>query len=149
MFFNLDRNSKQNLFNQYKQDAIDYRQKKNIEKQRRIQEEREYLAKRELIEKEADETEETFQKAANLNRQDKKLLVTQLARELGLQVSEASNDDDWDDDDGEVFDPKQEEAIVSDHVEDKEDEVVLEVLQKGYKLKDRVIRPAKVKINQK
>ena len=50
---------------------------------------------------------------------------------------------------GEVFDPKQEEAIVSDHVEDKEDEVVLEVLQKGYKLKDRVIRPAKVKINQK
>ena len=56
-----------------------------------------------FIEKEADETEETFQKAANLNRQDKKLLVTQLARELGLQVSEASNDDDWDDDDGEAF----------------------------------------------
>lgn len=58
-----------------------------------------------FIEKEADEIEETFQKAANLNRQDKKILVTQLARELGLQVSEASNDDDWDDDDGEVFDP--------------------------------------------
>ena len=58
-----------------------------------------------FIEKEADETEETFLKAANLNRQDKKILVTQLARELGLQVSEASNDDDWDDDDGEVFDP--------------------------------------------
>ena len=55
MFFNLDKNSKQSLFNQYKQDAIDYRQKKNIEKQRRIQEEREYLAKRELLEKEADE----------------------------------------------------------------------------------------------
>jgi len=55
MFFNLDKNSKQNLFNQYKQDAIDYRQKKNIEKQRRIQEEREYLARRELLEKEADE----------------------------------------------------------------------------------------------
>ena len=55
MLFNLDRNSKQNLFNQYKQDAIDYQQKKNIEKQRRIQEEREYLAKRELLAKEADE----------------------------------------------------------------------------------------------
>ena len=55
MFFNLDKNSKQNLFNQYKQDAIDYCQKKNIEKQRRIQEEREYLARRELLEKEADE----------------------------------------------------------------------------------------------
>ena len=55
MFFNLDRNSKQSLFNQYKQDALDYRQKKNFEKQRRIQEEREYLAKREQQEKEADE----------------------------------------------------------------------------------------------
>ena len=55
MFFNLDRNSKQNLFNQYKQEALDYRQKKNIEKQKRIQEEREYLARRELLEKEADE----------------------------------------------------------------------------------------------
>ena len=51
MFFNLDKNTKQNLFNQYKQEAINYRQKKSNEKQRRIQEEREYLAKRELLEK--------------------------------------------------------------------------------------------------
>ena len=55
MFFNLDRSSKQNLFNQYKQDAMDYRQKKNFERQRRIQEEREYLAQKEQQEKEADE----------------------------------------------------------------------------------------------
>ena len=33
--------------------------------------------------------------------------------------------------------------------EELEDEVVIEVLVKGYKLKDRVIRPASVKINQK
>ena len=50
---------------------------------------------------------------------------------------------------GEVFDPNLEQALVTDKVEEKEDEVVLEVLQKGYKLKDRVIRPASVKINQK
>ena len=50
---------------------------------------------------------------------------------------------------GEVFDPKREEALVAECVEDKDDEIVLEVLQKGYKLKDRVIRPARVKINQK
>ena len=50
---------------------------------------------------------------------------------------------------GEVFDPNLEQALVTDKVEDKDDEVVLEVLQKGYKLKDRVIRPASVKINQK
>lgn len=50
---------------------------------------------------------------------------------------------------GQIFDPSQEQALLTDCVEDKEDEVVLEVLLKGYKLKDRVIRPASVKINQK
>ena len=50
---------------------------------------------------------------------------------------------------GEVFDPNQEQAILTGNEEDKDDEIVLEVFQKGYKLKDRVIRPASVKINQK
>ncbi|MBE6157202.1 MAG: nucleotide exchange factor GrpE [Firmicutes bacterium] len=50
---------------------------------------------------------------------------------------------------GEVFDPTQEQALVTDCIEDMEDEVVIEVLAKGYKLKGRVIRPASVKINQK
>lgn len=50
---------------------------------------------------------------------------------------------------GQIFDPNQEQALVADSVEDKEDEVVLDVLQKGYKLKDRVIRAASVRINQK
>lgn len=50
---------------------------------------------------------------------------------------------------GEIFDPKQEQALVTDCVEEMEDEAIIEVLQKGYKLKDRVIRPASVKINQK
>ena len=50
---------------------------------------------------------------------------------------------------GEVFDPNLEQALLTESREDLEDEVVIEVLQKGYKLKDRVIRPASVKINQK
>ena len=50
---------------------------------------------------------------------------------------------------GEVFDPNQEQALMTECVEDKDDDIVLEVLLKGYKLKDRVIRPASVKINQK
>lgn len=50
---------------------------------------------------------------------------------------------------GEVFDPQQEQALLTECVEDKDDDIVLEVLLKGYKLKDRVIRPASVKINQK
>ena len=49
---------------------------------------------------------------------------------------------------GEVFDSKLEQALVADNDPSKPDEVVLEVLQKGYKLKDRVIRPASVRINQ-
>lgn len=49
---------------------------------------------------------------------------------------------------GEVFDSKLEQAMVAENHPDQSDEVVLEVLQKGYKLKDRVIRPASVKINQ-
>ncbi len=59
-----------------------------------------------FVEKEADETEETFQKAANLNRKDKRLLITQLARELGLQVSEEKREDVWEDDkEDEFFNP--------------------------------------------
>ena len=50
---------------------------------------------------------------------------------------------------GQIYDPKMEEAILTGTDESQEDEVVLEVFQKGYKLKDRVIRPAKVKINQR
>ena len=50
---------------------------------------------------------------------------------------------------GEIFDPTMEQALLTDSVADKDNEVVLDVLQKGYKLKDRVIRPASVKINQK
>jgi molecular chaperone GrpE len=50
---------------------------------------------------------------------------------------------------GQIFDPKEEQALLTDCIEEMEDEAVIEVLAKGYKLKDRVIRPASVKINQK
>ena len=49
---------------------------------------------------------------------------------------------------GEIFDPNQEEALMSDSLEGYKDDEVLEVLLKGYKLKDRVIRPATVKVNK-
>lgn len=50
---------------------------------------------------------------------------------------------------GEVFDSNLEQALVAENNPEIEDDIVLEVLQKGYKLMDRVIRPASVKINQK
>lgn len=50
---------------------------------------------------------------------------------------------------GEVFDSKLEEALMTDNIADVDDDIVTEVLLKGYKLHDRVIRPASVKINKK
>lgn len=49
---------------------------------------------------------------------------------------------------GEIFDPSLEQALMTEHIDGMEDDAVIEVLLKGYKLKDRVIRPASVKINQ-
>ena len=50
---------------------------------------------------------------------------------------------------GQVFDPNLEQALLVENDPTKEDDIVLEVLLKGYKLKDRVIRPASVKVNIK
>lgn len=46
------------------------------------------------------------------------------------------------------FDPAVEQAVIMDKDEDKESGVVLEVLQKGYMYKDRVLRTAMVKVNE-
>jgi len=46
------------------------------------------------------------------------------------------------------FDPNTSEALLVDHDDTKEDNIVLEVLLKGYRLKDRVIRPSGVKVNK-
>lgn len=46
------------------------------------------------------------------------------------------------------FNPKVHQAVLMDHDENKPHGVVLEVLQKGYMYKDRVIRPAMVKVNE-
>ena len=49
---------------------------------------------------------------------------------------------------GKEFDPTYEQAVVVDKDETKESGVVLEVLQKGYTYKDRVLRIAMVKVNE-
>ena len=45
------------------------------------------------------------------------------------------------------FDPVYHQAVMTDKDESKEDGIILEVLQKGYMLKDKVIRPSLVKVN--
>src|SRR5947207_10938228 len=47
---------------------------------------------------------------------------------------------------GEQFDPRFHEAIEMVDTEDAEDHQVLEEVQRGYKLKDRLLRPAMVKV---
>ena len=46
------------------------------------------------------------------------------------------------------FDPTYHHAVLTEHDDNKPEGVVLEVLQKGYMYKDRVIRPAMVKVNE-
>lgn len=49
---------------------------------------------------------------------------------------------------GEQFDPNMHQAVMQVEDEAYESNAVVEELQKGYKLKDRVIRPSMVKVNQ-
>jgi len=50
---------------------------------------------------------------------------------------------------GEPFDPNYHEAMAEQEREDMEPGMVSTVMQKGYKIKDRVLRPAKVMVSKK
>jgi molecular chaperone GrpE len=50
---------------------------------------------------------------------------------------------------GTAFDPYLHQAVMQTESEEHEENEIVEELQKGYKLKDRVIRPAMVKVNSK
>lgn len=67
-----------------------------------------------------------------------KTLVEATERE-GLQVIDAENA---------AFDPTVHQAVMTDKDDSKESGIVLQELQKGYKYKDRVLRPAMVKVNE-
>jgi len=49
---------------------------------------------------------------------------------------------------GQPFDPNFHQAVMQEEVEGTEPGIVIAEIQKGYKLKDRVIRPAMVKVSQ-
>ncbi len=49
---------------------------------------------------------------------------------------------------GKEFDPTYHQAVMKESNPDKESGIVLEVFQKGYMYKDRVIRPSMVKVNE-
>lgn len=49
---------------------------------------------------------------------------------------------------GKEFDPGFAEAVLTEHDENKPENVILEVIMKGYTYKGKVIRPAMVKVNK-
>nr|WP_238378750.1 nucleotide exchange factor GrpE [Halalkalibacillus sediminis] len=93
---------------------------------------------------------DNFERALQVEVSDKdqsfvdgvKMVYQQLQQSLanaGIEEIEAEN---------ESFDPQKHQAIMQVEEEGYESDQVVEVLQKGYQLKDRVIRPAMVKVNQ-
>ncbi len=52
------------------------------------------------------------------------------------------------DDKGKEFDPKFHQAVLTEKVEGMKPGMVIDVMQKGYMLKDKVIRPAMVKVSE-
>ena len=65
-------------------------------------------------------------------------LVSTLEKKWGLARYDST---------GEPFDPEIHQAIAAEEREDHEESIVLEEFQKGYKLHDRVLRPAAVKVS--
>lgn len=58
-----------------------------------------------FVEKEVDGAQDTLEKALNLNRQDKLILLKKLAKELGKEISDPGQDDWENEEDEPVFNP--------------------------------------------
>ncbi|HDM8846165.1 TPA: nucleotide exchange factor GrpE [Staphylococcus aureus] len=82
-----------------------------------------------------DETFKSLQKGVQMVHES---LINAL-KDNGLQVIKTE---------GEAFDPNIHQAVVQDDNPDFESGEITQELQKGYKLKDRVLRPSMVKVNQ-
>ncbi|HCU9512850.1 TPA: nucleotide exchange factor GrpE [Staphylococcus aureus] len=82
-----------------------------------------------------DETFKSLQKGVQMVHES---LINAL-KDNGLEVIKTE---------GEAFDPSIHQAVVQDDNPDFESGEITQELQKGYKLKDRVLRPSMVKVNQ-
>ena len=66
--------------------------------------------------------------------------LSSLLRKYGVEEIEAE---------GKAFDPALHEALMQEEREDVPENTVVQVLQKGYKLHDKVLRPARVKVSKR
>ncbi len=65
--------------------------------------------------------------------------ISDLATKNGVEVVECV---------GEVFDPNFHQAVMTGKDDNYESGIVIEEFQKGYKIKDKILRPAMVKVNE-
>ena len=84
---------------------------------------------------EVNEADEAFKKGVEMTYNQ---LITALKNE-GVEVIDCEN---------KPFDPNFHQAIMQEKKEGVESGIVIEVLQKGYLLKDRILRPAMVKVSE-
>lgn len=82
-----------------------------------------------------DEADEAYRKGFEMVKNQ----LTSALQKEGVEEIEALDQE---------FDPNWHQAMLAEHIEGVEAGKVLEVLQKGYKLKDRLLRPAMVKISE-
>ncbi len=125
----------------------------NYKRRKEEESERAFKYKNEDLIKELLSVVDNFERAIRMDDQDLsdevskflagfKLIYTTTINILNkFEVKEISAE-------GVEFDPNFHHAVLTDHDENKPAGVVLEVLQKGYLYKDRVIRPAMVKVNE-
>ena len=87
------------------------------------------------LQTEVNEDDEGFKKGVEMTYNQ---LITALKNE-GVEVIDCLN---------KPFDPNLEQALMQEKKEGVESGIVIEVLQKGYLLKDRILRPAMVKVSE-
>lgn len=125
-----------------KAELINYRKRKDEEVERLLK-----FANEDLI-VELLPTLDNFERAIKMESTDSKLLdgmkmvyqaLVSALEKYGVKEIKAE---------GEKFDANLHEAVITESKEGIEEDVILEVFQKGYTLKDKVIRPAMVKVNK-
>ena len=94
---------------------------------------------------------DNFERALNMKSDNKELEkynegykilyghLTEVLKKFGVEEIQALDCE---------FDPNLHEAVMIGQDEEKEDDIILEVFNKGYILKGRVIRPSKVRVNK-
>lgn len=125
-----------------KAELINYRKRKDEEVERLLK-----FANEDLI-VELLPTLDNFERAIKMENTDSKLLdgmkmvyqaLVSTLEKYGVNEIKAE---------GEKFDANLHEAVITESKEGIEEDIILEVFQKGYTLKDKVIRPAMVKVNK-